>query len=138
MKMVAHETPGMDLPGRLGASLAQRCEKQFAVLIIVKDIFMPIATIHHVIDCAFILHAQLASHARTLIDNQPSVNTWDRPLLPSILFTPRSFYLLAQGIAAHSEEGLLLIWGTMTQPFRMTDLFIIRGWMAATPARTAA
>src|SRR5438874_820848 len=73
MKMISHQTPGVDLPVRFGASLGQRLEEPLTVQIVVENGFAPIAAIHDVVDGAGILDAQLATHAPSLLQAATSV-----------------------------------------------------------------
>ena len=60
MKMIRHEDIGVNLPARLGASLAQRVDEALAIRIIHEDPFAPVTAIHDVINRASILDSQLA------------------------------------------------------------------------------
>jgi hypothetical protein len=64
MKMIRHEDIGVNLPARLGASLAQRVDEALAIRIIHEDPFAPVTAIHDVINRASLLDSQLAAHAR--------------------------------------------------------------------------
>jgi len=63
MKMVRHKAPGVDTPAGLGAGFAESFEKDFAVLVILKDGFATVAAVHDVIDGTRILDAQFSGHA---------------------------------------------------------------------------
>jgi hypothetical protein len=54
----------VNLPARLGASLAQRVDEAPAIRIIHEDPFAPVTAIHDVINRASLLDSQLAAHAR--------------------------------------------------------------------------
>jgi hypothetical protein len=60
MKMIRHEDIGVNLPARLGASLAQRVDEALAIRIIHEDQFAPVTAIHHVINGVSLLDSQLA------------------------------------------------------------------------------
>ena len=62
MKMMRHEDIGVNLPTRLGASLAQRLNEALAIRVIHEDQFAPVTAIHDVINRASILDSQLAGH----------------------------------------------------------------------------
>src|SRR4026209_1667715 len=62
VKMIAHQTIGMDLPAGFLARLAQCFEEAVAVLIIAKDRFSPVATIHQVVDGTWKLNSQWSWH----------------------------------------------------------------------------
>ena len=66
MKMISHQTPGVDLPVGFYAGLAQRLEEPLPIQIVIGNRFAPIAVIHGVVDGAGILHAQLATGAPSL------------------------------------------------------------------------
>ena len=62
MKMIRHEDIGVNLPARLGASLAQRVDEALAIRIIHEDPLAPVTAIHDVIKRASLLDSQLAGH----------------------------------------------------------------------------
>ena len=55
MKMIRHEDIGVNLPTRLGASLAQRLNEALAIRVIHEDQFAPVTAIHDVINRADLL-----------------------------------------------------------------------------------
>ena len=55
MKMIRHEDIGVNLPARLGASLAQRVDEALAIRIINENYFAPVTAIHDVINPASLL-----------------------------------------------------------------------------------
>ena len=55
MEMIRHEDIGVNLPTRLGASLAQRVDEALSIRIIHDDQFAPVAAIHDVINPASLL-----------------------------------------------------------------------------------
>jgi hypothetical protein len=67
MKMVAHQAPGMDLPGGPGAGLAESAQEALAIVIVFEDVAALIATIGQVVNGTGIFNAQLAWHGRHLI-----------------------------------------------------------------------
>jgi hypothetical protein len=58
--MIRHEDKGVNLPARLGASLAQRLNEALAIRIVHENQFAPVTAIHDVINRASILDSQLA------------------------------------------------------------------------------
>ena len=62
MKTIRHEDIGVNLPARLGASLARRLNEALAIRIIHKDQFAPVTAIHDEINRASTLDSQLAGH----------------------------------------------------------------------------
>ena len=62
MKMIAHETPGMELPAGLVAGFAKGGEEGAPILIVAKDRFAPVAAIHDVVDGSGKLYAQRSWH----------------------------------------------------------------------------
>ena len=55
MEMIRHEDIGVNLPARLGASLAQRVDEALAIRVIHDDQLAPVTAIHDVINRASIL-----------------------------------------------------------------------------------
>ena len=64
--MVVHQHSGVDSPPGALAGLAQRLDKQLAVLVVNDNRFPPIAPGHHVVDRSRILDARLAGHGGAL------------------------------------------------------------------------
>jgi hypothetical protein len=64
MKVIAHQAISMNLPTGFRARFAQRFEEQFTIGIAFEDVFTAVATIHHVVNGAFIFNAQFARHSR--------------------------------------------------------------------------
>jgi hypothetical protein len=62
MKVVGHQAIGVQLPAGLLARFGQSLEKAEAVMVVVENLFPPIATIHQVIDGARIPHSEFAPH----------------------------------------------------------------------------
>ncbi len=62
MKMIWHEDIGVNLPARLGASLAQRLDEALAIRVIHEDPFAPVSAIHDVVNRARALDSQLTGH----------------------------------------------------------------------------
>ena len=62
MKVVGHEAPGVDLPAGFLAGLAQGFQKALAVLVVLENIFAPVAPIHEVVNGAGILDSEFAWH----------------------------------------------------------------------------
>jgi hypothetical protein len=65
--MVSHQHPRVDLPAVTFTNLPETVEKHLAVVIGDKHRFSPVATGHHVIQCAGILKPRLAGHAEDWI-----------------------------------------------------------------------
>jgi hypothetical protein len=66
MKMVAHQTIGMDLPIGLLASLREGLQEILAIDVIQENVLLPITAAHDVINGIFVLDAQLSGHGATL------------------------------------------------------------------------
>ena len=60
MKMIRHQTPGMDLPPSFLAGFSQRAQKAATVLVIFEDRFTAISTVHHMINRARVFYTQLS------------------------------------------------------------------------------
>ena len=60
MKLIAHETPGMELPAGFLACLAERVEEAAAVEVIAEDGFAAVTPVHQMIDGSGKLDAQRA------------------------------------------------------------------------------
>jgi len=54
---------GVNLPGRLGARLAQRGDESLAIRVVLENRLTPVDAIHDVINCARLRDSQLAGHA---------------------------------------------------------------------------
>ena len=63
MKVVGHQAIGVELPAGLLARFGQGLEKAEAVMVVVENLFPPIATIHQVIDGAGILDSEFTRQA---------------------------------------------------------------------------
>jgi hypothetical protein len=57
MKVVAHQTPGMNLPPSLLTSFSLRFQKSNMILFILKNGIPAISTIHHMVDRLGILNS---------------------------------------------------------------------------------
>jgi hypothetical protein len=79
MKMIRHEDIGVNLPTRLGASLAQRLNEALPIRIIHEDPFAPVTAIHDVINRASILDSQLAGHDGRVALAALCINIKNRP-----------------------------------------------------------
>src|ERR1043166_259999 len=66
MKMIAHQTVGMNLPASPRASVAEYFQKALSVHIVAKHCFPPVASIQEMIESAFVFDSDLAGHAVTL------------------------------------------------------------------------
>src|SRR5882724_1851828 len=62
MKMIMHQTPRVNLPIGLLASLGEGVQEQPSVFIVVKDRLAPVSSIHHVINRPRILHSKFSRH----------------------------------------------------------------------------
>ncbi len=62
MKMIQHETIGVNLPAGLGANFAQRGKEPFSVGVVVENRLAVVATIHHMINRTGIFQPQLPGH----------------------------------------------------------------------------
>ena len=74
MKMVCHQTIGVDLPIGLGAPFAQGFQETFSICIVTKDRLASVTTVQDMIERAGIFDAQLAGHVRTLTFDLDGVN----------------------------------------------------------------
>jgi hypothetical protein len=74
----------VNLPARLGASLAQRVDEALAIPIIHEDPFAPVTAIHDVINRASIFDPQLAGHDGRVALGVSCINIKNRPLFCTI------------------------------------------------------
>jgi hypothetical protein len=72
--MIQHQAVRMDLPTGLRTGLAQGQQKMLTVLVILEDALTPVASVHHVINRATILHSQLSTHLPTSCQNQKNLS----------------------------------------------------------------
>jgi len=77
VKMIAHQTVGVNLPPRLAARLPQRRQKPPPVSRIPKDALPLVPAIHHMINRARIFHPQRSGHGSILPSINISVNSED-------------------------------------------------------------
>jgi hypothetical protein len=63
MKMIAHQTIGINLPACPCARLAEYFQKAISVDIVAKNCFPPVASIEEMIESAFVFDPDLAGHA---------------------------------------------------------------------------
>jgi len=77
MKMIAHQTEGVDLPIRLGASFAEGFEKTLPVRVIAEDGFAPVPAIQDVVNRPFVFNAQRSWHGATMPKPSICVNGED-------------------------------------------------------------
>jgi hypothetical protein len=68
MKMVSHQTIGMNLPGSFRASFGQSFQEIVAVNVRQKDVFATIPAAHQVVSGAWKLHSWLSGHQ--LLENR--------------------------------------------------------------------
>jgi len=85
MKVIGHETIGVDLPIGLGAGLAERIEEEETIGIVPEDRFTAIAAVHDVVDRSFIFQAEFTGHESRMQTATRLVNTKNRPLYGLIL-----------------------------------------------------
>ena len=64
VKMIAHEAVRMDLPTGFFAYFSKRFQEAFAVEVIQKDGLTPVAAIHDMVNCAWVLESKFSGHAR--------------------------------------------------------------------------
>jgi hypothetical protein len=62
MKVIAHKTPGMELPVGFLAGFDEGIQEEVAVIIIQKDGLAAISALHQMINRAGILHSELPGH----------------------------------------------------------------------------
>jgi hypothetical protein len=62
MEVIAHQTVRINPPVRFLASLVEGLQKQFPILVILKDPTPPVAAIHDMVNRPGVLNAQLSSH----------------------------------------------------------------------------
>jgi hypothetical protein len=72
MKVVLHQTIGMDREARLPARLGQGLDEIVAISLVQEDRLAPVAPAHDVINRSCIFHAHLARHDRILPSPLPS------------------------------------------------------------------
>jgi len=65
MKMVAHQTEGMNLPGCSTTSASQQLEKECSIFVVVDDGLPPIASTEQMIDGTRVLDSEGTSHCST-------------------------------------------------------------------------
>jgi hypothetical protein len=74
MKMISHETKGMELPAGLVTGFAEGMEEAAPILVIFEDRFAAVPPIHQMIDGAGELDAQRSGHGPSTSDARPIVN----------------------------------------------------------------
>lgn len=79
MEMISEKAPSVDLPVRLGAGIAQRRNKSFAIFVVEENLPLPVAAAHDMIQGTGELNAQFASHGLTMPGGCRQDNTIDRP-----------------------------------------------------------
>src|SRR6185295_3170362 len=80
MKVIGHQTIGVDLPIGLGTRLAKGIEEEEAIGVVAEDGFPAVAAVHEVVDSPFIFQAEFAGHELNLQSAIKYVNTKNRPL----------------------------------------------------------
>src|SRR5262245_35822106 len=69
MKMIGHQTIGMNPPTGLGAGLPERLKKKLPIRIILENRFTPIAVVHHLVNRPGALNSELTSHFSGTLNN---------------------------------------------------------------------
>jgi hypothetical protein len=89
MKMISHQTISVHLPSGLAARLPKGKEKLLPILIIKKNRFVPVPTVHHMITGARVLNAQWSGHRceRNRRKHRLSIVSHD-PFYSSVLVLP--------------------------------------------------
>ncbi len=64
VEVIAHQTPGMDLPVGLFTGLPERFQEQLTILVGAEDRLAVVAAIHDVIDGTRILDSEFSGHVR--------------------------------------------------------------------------
>jgi hypothetical protein len=62
VEVIAHQTPGVDLPIGFFAGLAEGFEEQLAVFGAAEDLLLMVAAIHDVVDGSGILDSDFSGH----------------------------------------------------------------------------
>jgi hypothetical protein len=68
MKVIGHQTKGMDLPAGFAAGFPQRLDEPLPILLIPEYRFAPVAPVHYVINRTGIFHSELAGHRPDVAD----------------------------------------------------------------------
>ena len=98
--MIPHQTPGVHLPTRLGASFSQRGQKPPPITVVPDNYFSPISAAHEVINGTSVLQALLAGHVAC---STPSLGQYQyQGLTPSMTPSISSIYV---GSPASEAEG---------------------------------
>jgi hypothetical protein len=82
MKVVGHETIGVDLPAGLPTRLPERFHETQAILVILEDGLTAVAAIHHMVEGARILEAKFTSHDGRLRKDENAVKCQKREPTP--------------------------------------------------------
>jgi hypothetical protein len=77
MKMITHQTIGMNLPTRTLTGLPERPQKSPPVLIIKKNSLLAVPSAHHMVNCPSVFDSQLSGHSPNFSDFLKYVNTRD-------------------------------------------------------------
>ena len=67
VKMVSHQTPGVDLPAGFGAGFSQRVQEAVEIAVVPDDVLALIAAAHQLVNGAWISYPELARHAVNLL-----------------------------------------------------------------------
>ena len=63
MKMVAHQTEGMNLPSCASTCASQQIEEELSIRIVAHDCLTPITSAEHMIDSTRVLDSEGTSHS---------------------------------------------------------------------------
>jgi hypothetical protein len=107
--MVAHQAPGVHLPVGLLAGLAQGLEKHLAILRGAEDRFAMVATVHHMINRAQILHSELPCHHPRMSGRTKGVKCNSRYYNKNRPFTLHPFYEAGTPDDAERRAGVGLL-----------------------------
>src|SRR6266446_2882246 len=62
VKMITHQTPGVNLPIGFRASLSEGFQEQSSVVVVLENGFPAITAVHHMVNRSRVLHSELSSH----------------------------------------------------------------------------
>ena len=79
MKVIGHQTIGVDLPIGFGTSLAEGVEEEEAIGVVAEDGFPSVTAVHDVVDRPFIFQAEFARHEPGLHPANKYVNEEPTP-----------------------------------------------------------
>src|SRR6185503_5470212 len=94
MKMIAHQTIGMDLPFSLQAGLGQCFKEPFPIRVILENRLLPITAVHDMINRSWVLEPKFSGHASHPTQPGELLSiAWSDPftfMTPLLYFTKRS------------------------------------------------